>query len=141
MENEKQIKLVALIGFIFIFIFYLTQPVTVIIPLGNEHTDRIIINGTVLPTYEYNHSENPPIKWDDVQLNTAPLIKNYTVNYEYKTLFKNTTENNTTFLLEYKFARAIGIFTVRKYTSILHPDLKTYLGVSVPKYDNQGVKL
>lgn len=137
--DDKKTKVIAVTGLFIIVCVWLLQPVSVNIILGNEHTDWFLINGIRLSTKDYNHTENPPITKDDIQISNSKPIKDYTVHYEHKTVQKNQTVNGTVFHQTFYKARAVGTFTVPRYVTIFHPDLKEYLGISVPKYDTEAV--
>ena len=65
-KKPAAIRVLALISVAAIILLWAIQPVTVTIPLGNQHTDWLFVDGMRYMTSDYNHSENPPIRYDDV---------------------------------------------------------------------------
>jgi hypothetical protein len=139
--DDKKTKIIAVTGLLIIVCvdIWLLQSVSVTIMLGNEHTDWFLINGIRLSTKDYNHTQNPPITKDDIQLSNSKPIKDYNVHYEHVTVQQNQTVNGTVFNQTFYKARAVGTFRVPRYVALFHPDLKEYLGISVPKYEREGI--
>lgn len=138
MENEdeniniKKYKLVLAVVLVAAVIYTLLQPVTVAVPLGDEHSDYVLINGVQLQSCTYNHTENPPLTEASVILsNPRPLVAPFSVQYEHETVKESVNVNNSFFNMTYYNAKAVGFFTVRTFTKILHPDLREHLGIGI----------
>lgn len=141
-KKPATIKALALFSFAAIILIWAIQPVTVTIPLGNQHTDWLFVDGVRYFAYDYDHTQNPPIRYHDVQvLNPGILIDDFHVHYEYETVKKTDINGNVSVNLTFYNASAVGEFTVRRYIIWIHEtpgELKDYLGVSVPRYDDPG---
>jgi len=141
-KKPAAIKALALFSFAAIILIWAIQPVTVTIPLGNQHTDWLFIDGVRYFAYDYDHTQNPPIRYHDVLvLNPDTLTDDFHVHYEYDTVKKTRINGNVSANLTYYNASAVGEFTVRRYVTWIHEtpgELKDYLGISVPRYDNPG---
>ena len=141
-KKPAVIRAVALFSFAAIILLWAVQPVTVTIPLGNQHTDWLFVDGVRYMAYDYDHSENPPIRYNDVLvLNPAALSGDFHVHYEYENVEKTHLNGNESVNLTFYNASAVGEFTVRRYVTWMHEtpgELKDYLGISVPRYDDPG---
>lgn len=133
-------RALALFSFAAIILLWALQPTTITIPLGNQHTDWLFVDGMRYMAYDYDHSENPPIRYNDVLvLNPDSLSDDFQVHYEYEIVEKTHLNSNESVNLTFYNASAVGEFTVRRYVIWMHDtpeELKDYLGISVPRYDD-----
>ena len=141
-KKPAVIRALALLSFAAIILLWAIQPVMVTIPLGNQHTDWLFVDGVRYIAYDYDHSENPPIRYNDVLvLNPDSLTDDFHVHYEYENVEKPHLNGNASVNLTFYNASAVGEFTVRRYVIWMHDTpggLKDYLGITVPRYDDPG---
>ena len=141
-KKPAAIRAVSLFSFAAIILLWTLQPVTVTIPLGNQHTDWLFVDGVRYFAYDYDHGQNPPIRYNDVLvLNPDLLTDDFHVHYEYENVEETHLNGNESVNLTFYNASAVGEFTVRRYVVWMHNtpvELKDYLGISVPRYDDPG---
>ena len=141
-KKPAAIRALALFSFAAIILLWALQPITITIPLGNQHTDWLFVDGMRYMAYDYDHSENPPIRYNDVLvLNPDSLSDDFHVHYEYVIVEKTHLNGNESVNLTFYNASAVGEFTVRRYVIWMHDtqgELKEFLGISVPRYDDPG---
>ena len=94
-KKPTAIRAFALLSFAAIILLWALQPITITIPLGNQHTDWLFVDGMRYMAYDYDHSENPPIRYNDVLvLNPDSLSYDFHVHYEYEIVEKTHLNGN-----------------------------------------------